>query len=296
MLKSNPTTQTNSPQSLAHDGDRNIAKILVVDDEDDIRFALTRILRLEGYRADQAGSGVEALDMLADTDYDLMVLDMRMPEMGGTEVMQRVQQTHPDLLIIVLTGQATLDSAIAAARVENVVDYLLKPVSNDKFVETVILALQKRSERLRQQQLLNAAAQMLTVMQSPDASNIKPDSRTAANTLVEAGSHHLVYTPPLTLDRQKRLVTMTDNPGQIIELTKGETAILAWFMTHPNQTLSCYELVTHALGYETTEEEAESVIRPYIFRLRRKIEPTPKHPRLIDTIRRKGYRFNCPAT
>ena len=272
------------------------AKILVVDDEANIRDALTRILRLEGYFADEVESGNKALAYLANKTYDLMVLDIRMPEMDGLEVMKRVQKTYPELLVIILTGQATLESAIATTKSDNVVDYLLKPVKNEDLVNAVATALQKHSEHLRRQQLLNAAAQMLSYISDDDEFSTYPSLEQATSQSAEplTEAERFVKAPPFTLDCQRRIVTTAHDPTHPIELTRGETSILACFLMHPNRVLSCYELVSDALRYETTQEEAESVIRPYIFRLRRKIEANPKTPRFIRTVRRKGYRFVTP--
>ncbi|MBU0703722.1 MAG: response regulator, partial [Chloroflexi bacterium] len=103
-------------------------RVLVVDDETHVRSALARSLALLGYRADEAASGHHALAMLERTPYDAMVLDIRMPGMDGVEIMRRVHHVYPDLHIIVLTGHATLESAIVAVK-SNAADYLLKPAS-----------------------------------------------------------------------------------------------------------------------------------------------------------------------
>jgi DNA-binding response OmpR family regulator len=259
-------------------------RILIVDDEDDIRIALAQILRLEGYVAEEADSGDEALELLEHETFDLMVLDMRMPGMSGVEVIQQVRIAYPDLFVVVLTGQATLESAILTTKSDGVVDYLLKPVKTDEFVAAITRALRKKAERVQQQKLVSAAAQILEASQQfeinpPEASLKTPLER-------------FIHVFPLTLDCQKRVMTFVDeNPARMIELTKGETAVLATLMMYPNQTLSCHDLVTQALKYDVHESEAESVIRPYVFRLRRKLERSPKKPDLICTIRRRGYRF-----
>ncbi len=100
-----------------------------------------------------------------------------------------------------------------------------------------------------------------------------------------------IHVPPLILDRQKRLITLTTKPSLVVDLTRGEAAILACLMLSPNRVVSCRDLVTQALGYESAEDDPESLIRPYIFRLRRKIETNPKTPQLICTVRGKGYQF-----
>lgn len=279
------STILNSGQNFGPSYDTPKRRILIVDDEADIRVALARILHLEGYVAEEAGSGPEALEMLEYDTFDLMVLDLRMPGMSGLEVMKRVRESCPDLLIIILTGQATLESAIAATKSDGVVDYLLKPAKTEEFVGAVVRALRKRAERAQQQKLVSAAAHILEVMQQPDLE--VPETSTT-----KTHPDRFIHVFPVTLDCQKRVMTLLDeNPARMIELTKGEAAVLATLMLHPNQTLSCHELVTQALGYGVAESEAESVIRPYVFRLRRKLERSPHKPDLIYTVRRRGYRF-----
>jgi DNA-binding response OmpR family regulator len=273
------------------------ARILIVDDEADIRAALTRILHLEGYVAEEAHSGNEALALLAHHRYDLMILDIRMPGLNGVQVMEYVCDHYPDLLTIVLTGEATLESAIVATKSESVINYLLKPVRTQEFVEAVDQALQKQVERVHRQNLVNAAAQVLNIVQPPKASPETVSTPPASPpTSPKRQTERFIQIYPITLDCKKRRMSLMDeSPARMIELTKGETAIMATLMTHPNQTLSCYELVTLALGYDIDESEAESVIRPYIFRLRRKLEPHPRKPCLICTVRRRGYYFNPPV-
>jgi len=87
---------------------------------------------------------------------------------------------------------------------------------------------------------------------------------------------------------------VADNPFKTIGLTAGETAILASLMTHTDQVLSCSELAGAAVGRSMSEAEAQSVVRLYIFRLRRKIATLVKKPGLIRTIRNRGYHFVPP--
>ena len=93
-------------------------KLLVVDDEPHIRAPLVRALSLIGYDVGEAASGREALALLEQSTYDLMILDILMPDLNGIEVMQRAHRKWPELLIIVLTGNASLESAIVALRSE----------------------------------------------------------------------------------------------------------------------------------------------------------------------------------
>jgi DNA-binding response OmpR family regulator len=232
--------------------------------------------------------------LLQGDPYDAMVLDMQMSGMSGLEVMGQVRQLYPDLSIIILTGHATLDNAIAAAKSEQVIDYLLKPAKNQEIIEAVSRALQKRSERLRQRGLVEAARQVLETMDQPEKSRSPPSisDRSGPFSPAETRRKGFIHVPPLSLDRRQRLVTVEDNPDHPIELTRGETAVLVSLMASPNQVLSCRELVLAAWDYETDEVEAVSVIRPYISRLRRKIAAVIQEPQqLIRTVRGRGYCF-----
>ena len=100
--------------------------ILVVDDETSITITLGELLRREGYRVNSANSGAEALDLIADNHYDLVIVDLHMKGIDGMTVLDQLRQQWPLTPGIVLTGYASMDSAIAALR-QGVNDYLVKP-------------------------------------------------------------------------------------------------------------------------------------------------------------------------
>ncbi|MGQ9710900.1 MAG: winged helix-turn-helix domain-containing protein [Anaerolineae bacterium] len=76
-------------------------------------------------------------------------------------------------------------------------------------------------------------------------------------------------------------------------MTVNESALLSYFMEHPDTAFSCQELAREVLGYTgLTEQEADTLVRPLVFRLRKKIEPDPDAPTLIRTLRGKGYFFS----
>ena len=257
------------------------ARLLVVDDEANLRAGLRDILSLMGYHVEEAASGREALKLLESVSYDLMVLDMQMPGMSGVEVMRRARRMCPDLSIIVLTAHASLESAIASVK-SDVADYMLKPFDIKDLATTISQALQERAEHLRRQQLMNLIGQALDTLDEPARSAAPPSSPpTPPERFLHAG--------PLTLDRQKRLVVVQGTPVRTVELTMGEVAILAVLVEHPNQVLSCSQLVRATLGYDLGEQEAQNQVRLYILRLRRKIEADPGNPRLIRTVRGHGY-------
>jgi DNA-binding response OmpR family regulator len=264
------------------------ARLLIVDDERHIRSALARAMSLVGYAVDEAASGEEALRILAKHKYNLMILDIMMPGVDGVEVMHRVHRHWPDLLMIVLTGHASLESAITAIRTE-AIDYLIKPATTQEIVEAVERALRKDATRRQQAQLVEMMGQALSTLRRSQATDDDVG-------VLEVGGDPLVTVRSIQLDCQRRIVTFVDRPDQLIDLTKGETAILANLMNHANQVLSCQHLMRAVWGYSTDRNEAENVIRPYISRLRRKLEANSKQPKFIRTVRRQGYCFvNDPA-
>jgi response regulator RpfG family c-di-GMP phosphodiesterase len=110
--------------------------------------------------------------------------------------MEYVCDHYPDLLTIVLTGEATLESAIVATKSESVINYLLKPVRTQEFVEAVDQALQKQVERVHRQNLVNAAAQVLNIVQPPKASpetvSTPPADLTASDAPVFPAQYHRI--------------------------------------------------------------------------------------------------------
>ncbi len=100
--------------------------ILIVDDEESIRSVLRLDLEKHNYRTDVAGSGQQALEILENKHYDLVITDLMMPGMDGLELMREIKKIRPELMVMMLTGFASLDSAVEAMRL-GAADYLRKP-------------------------------------------------------------------------------------------------------------------------------------------------------------------------
>ncbi len=109
-------------------------RVLLVDDEHELVCALAERLGFRGVRADYAVSAVQALELARATAYDIAVLDVKMPGMGGLELHQKLRELQPDLRAVFLTGHGSeLDFAAGAARGEA---YLVKPVGIEVLMET----------------------------------------------------------------------------------------------------------------------------------------------------------------
>lgn len=123
-------------------------KILVVDDEKSIREMLARSLTANGFDVDIAANGPEALEKIRQQPFDLMVTDLLMPEMEGTELIEKARQILPYIIPIVITAHATIETAIAALK-QGAYDYIIKPFNPEVIIPVIERGLEK--SRLRQQ-------------------------------------------------------------------------------------------------------------------------------------------------
>ena len=115
--------------------------ILTIDDEENIRNGLADNFELEGYEVKQASNGADGLELIAQGGIDLVITDLRMDGMSGSEVVQRVTTEYPGIPIIVLTGHGSIDDATAALKA-GAFDFLTKPLDLDHLNKIVKNALQ----------------------------------------------------------------------------------------------------------------------------------------------------------
>jgi len=120
-------------------------RILIVDDEEGMRRLLGRILTKEGYDTTTAANGAEALRLVASERFDLVVTDIKMPEMDGLQLLQEIREFEPSLPVIVITAYGTIENAVQALRA-GAYDYIAKPFETDEIKLTVAKVLER--ERL----------------------------------------------------------------------------------------------------------------------------------------------------
>jgi len=136
------------------------ANILVVDDERGIREGCRRILVSEGFSADVAENGEEGLKLAKAKPFDLILVDLMMPVMSGLEMMEQVRQYDPEIIMIVITGFATIETAVEAMK-HGAYDYIPKPFTPDQVLAVVNRGLEKRRLSLQAQRLMEERDQKL---------------------------------------------------------------------------------------------------------------------------------------
>jgi DNA-binding NtrC family response regulator len=125
-------------------------RILIVDDEDRFRTTLAKLLTVRELEVKTAASGREALEELKANPYDIVLLDVKMPEMSGVEVLAEIKKIDRGLEVIILTGHASVDIAVEIMRLGGY-EYLLKPCPLDELMEKIDAAFERKVDREQRQ-------------------------------------------------------------------------------------------------------------------------------------------------
>ncbi len=133
------------------------ASLLIIDDEPNILSTLRRALELEDYRVEVAGGGKVGLEKVMALDIDLVLVDMVMPEMDGLAVLAQVAEAKKEVVTVMMSGNATVDTAVKATKL-GAYDFVEKPLSTDKLLITIENALALRNARRERDQLKSHAS------------------------------------------------------------------------------------------------------------------------------------------
>lgn len=254
--------------------------VLILQDEPSGRSELATLLMNAGYQAEVTAVPSQALAWLTDGVFDVMVLDLDIENLDGVAFMQSVSRLQPELQMVILTARPTLLTAIAAIRT-GATDYLVRPIEWSVVVDSVRRSLES---------LAALKSQLTRLIREAGKINSGADE-VSSSSENGAGASSVIIVPPLRLDFNHRRVSMVDDAGHTIDLSRGETSVLACLMANPNQLLTTSQLARLAWRYELDMNESAELIRPYIHRLRRKLEQNPIEPSLIVTVRGLGYLF-----
>ncbi|TGG93233.1 response regulator [Natronospirillum operosum] len=161
--------------------DSNVkAAVLLVDDEAAILSALQRVFRKSGYQIHTAESGEQALDVLTREAVDVVLTDMRMPGMDGSELLQRVRRNWPNVSRVLMTGHADLNQTIRAINEAGIHHYIGKPWDDDELLSVMAEALDRALVYREHQRLLQVTqTQNARLTDLTNALEAKVKARTA---------------------------------------------------------------------------------------------------------------------
>jgi DNA-binding response OmpR family regulator len=252
------------------------AQILLVDDEASIRLTLTALLEREGYRVAAAENGEAAVALLDHQPFELLVVDLKMPGMGGMEVVDAARARQPDLAVIVLTGHGSLDTALEGLH-QGIFDYILKTAEPSHVIARVKAGLAARAQHLRQQSLLDVVGAAVQELRgAPQGQEGEPPP--ASSRVLTVGT--------LQLDTWHQTALLD---GRTLSLTPTEFRVLLCLAEQAGSMVSYSQLVRCAQGYDAAELEASELVKPHIHHLRQKLEEDPSAPRYILNVRGRGY-------
>ena len=121
-------------------------RVLIVDDEERFRMTLSKLLKVKGLDVKALGSAREALEELTDASYDVILLDVKMPEMDGVQALAEIKKRDPQLEVIMLTGHASVDVAVEIMRLGGY-EYLLKPCPIEDLMDKIDAAFERKKAR-----------------------------------------------------------------------------------------------------------------------------------------------------
>jgi DNA-binding response OmpR family regulator len=253
-------------------------RILVVDDEQAMRASLADILRLEGYQVEALGSGEEAIEYLRRDDFDVIILDLKMPGLNGVEIMRMAGEVSPESEIIFLTAHGSLESAIEALH-HAVHDYLLKPTSPHEILASVSRGISRRQEKQRRRWIFNQL----------DASLQELKTSERIFTTESSCRQTIALKNGVVIDLPRREVWQGN---QRVVLTPTEGKLMQVLLENMERVLTHRDLVFMVQGYQTSDWEAPEILRPLVSRLRRKLAAFPGGEFWIMNVRGTGYVFD----
>ena len=228
------------------------ATILVVDDNKEIEYSISELLKYEGYDIMKAYDGLEALQFASENKIDLIILDVMMPKMNGLSALMKVRETSKTPVIIL--SAKTEESDIVSGLVLGADDYIEKPYKPAELLARV-------KAQLRRYQLWGGVT-----------------PKTEENQIVNGG---------LILDKSKRIILVE---GEEVHLTATEYKILEFMMSHLGQVFSAEQIYENVWNDEAIFS-VENTVMVHIRHIREKIEIDTKKPRYLKVVWGIGYKM-----
>lgn len=232
-----------------------MSKILIVEDEEKISRLLSLELAHEGYEVDTAETGREALEKMAQADWQLILLDVMLPELSGIEVLRRLRVEDPTTPVILLTAKKAVSDIVSGLDL-GANDYITKPFQIEELL-----------------------ARIRAIMRTH---HVVPDTP-------EADQAEVITLDDLCVNLKTRDVIRGRTK---MDLTPTEYDLLVYLLQHKNQVLTREQIIDDVWGYDYYGDT--HVVDVYILYLRKKVDQ-PFDKRLIQTVRGVGYTMKEPA-
>lgn len=261
------------------------AHILIIDDEASLRQTLARILQRADFDVTTATNGNEGLALVSQHTFDLVYLDIRIPDINGLEILKTIHTKYPDLPVILFTAQPDLTSAVEALR-GGATDYLLKPLKPQIVIDrtkTILADRQKERRKREIQRQIEALQAELNALERADTASVPASSSQTVSSDGRFLKHGV-----LVLDLHTRRVTMND---RIMNLPPTSFDYLLVLARHAPNVVDYQTLVSEAQGYETDTREAQELTKWHVHHIRQVIEPDTRNPIYLINVRGSGYRL-----
>ncbi|WHS27579.1 response regulator transcription factor [Auritidibacter ignavus] len=242
-----------------------VARILVIEDEPRISDFVFNGLSAEGFDPVVAATGAKGLALVRTEEWDLIILDLGLPDMDGFEVLEQIRLRFSDLPVIILTAR-TSGAATVQGLTSGADDYVPKPFRFPELVARIRLRLRDRENR---EQVAGAPHDQPTA--SPHA----------GNTVHDAQGHDVVSHAEVVIDSTRHLVTVDGKP---VDLSPREFALAELFFRNPGQALTRDVLLSRVWGEGFTG--SSNVVDVYVRYLRNKLGADR-----FETVRGIGYRL-----
>jgi two-component system, OmpR family, response regulator ResD len=256
--------------------------ILIIDDEASLRQTLARILQRDGYEVTSVASGTEGLSLVAQQPFDLVYLDIRMPDMNGLDVLQTVHAQVPDLPVILFTAQPDLHSAVEALR-RGAIDYLMKPLKPETVLARTRAILSEQQKKKRRREILRQMEELQAELDILDG-NLSPPREPRTEPI----SERFIKRGALTLDLHTRRVLVNE---QAVSLAPTSFDYLLALVRHSPNVVDYQTLVAEAQGYQVEAREAQELTKWHIHNIRQAIESDAHNPIHVINLRGTGYRL-----
>jgi DNA-binding response OmpR family regulator len=264
-----------------------IGRVLIIDDEAGLRNTLARILQSAGCESRAAENGRQAFSWLEEETFDLVYLDIHMPEMDGVQILKEIRQRQPKLPVILLTGYGTLQSAVEAIRL-GAADYLLKPFDPEVLVARTRVILQEQDVERRKAELRAQIAALQAELHALEWGSPSPIPASLSSLSLPEAQDRFLKRGRLILDLQAQRATFGE---AVLNLPPAAFDYLVVLAKHSPDVVSYQKLVTESQKYQVEANEARELAKWHVHVLRQAMEADPQNPRYVINVRGQGYRL-----